>query len=30
MKHFGRNLILALATSSVLLLGWQGAMAQGP
>ena len=29
MKNFGRNLILALAASSGLLLGWQGVMAQG-
>jgi C-terminal processing protease CtpA/Prc len=30
MKNFGRNLILALATSSLLFLGPHGVMAQGP
>ena len=30
MKSFGRNLILALATWSVLFPGSQGVMAQGP
>jgi len=29
MKHFGRNLIMVLATSSLLFLGSQGVMAQG-
>lgn len=30
MKNFGRNLLLALATSSALFFGSQGVMAQGP